>query len=282
LQAEIRIGNRGVFGADVGVVNAFDGLRHVMELLGDVESKFLTMPYVELVKLVRKLNQSVTHFTTRGPWATETTEVRRMIGETQKNLLLLWDRSVGPLVSMYNYYTDSGSPVPGNKLEEAIVGLQRNVATLKENPGGQAPLGMGGFGIPVPNPVGGSGLVALKALMAAAEQKNANLEAEVAQLKHVQAQVRPQALFGGSTFGGVGIGDYGGAGAMGSFVRCVEHRAKLASQLCQGPWGAGCQVRIHEGWRCHHDWNLHFQERIGLQGFLGSRVSQRFAKHVQL
>jgi hypothetical protein len=141
-------------------VNAFDGLRHVMELFGDAESKFLSMPYADLIKLDLKLDQSVTHFTTTDPWVMETTEVRRMIGETQKNLLLPWDRSVGPLVSIYNFYMHSGSPIPGNKLQKAIVSLQRNVATLKQNSGGQPPSGMGGFGIPASNPVSGSGLVA--------------------------------------------------------------------------------------------------------------------------
>jgi hypothetical protein len=98
-----------------------------MELLGDAKSKFLMMPYADLVKLVKKLDQqSVMHFTTSDPWAMEKIEVRRrMMGETQKNLLmlLLQESFVGPLVSMYNYYTYSGSPILVNKLQEAIVGL---------------------------------------------------------------------------------------------------------------------------------------------------------------
>jgi hypothetical protein len=37
---------------------------------------FATMPYGDLVKWVKKLDQSVTHFTTTDPWASKTTEVR--------------------------------------------------------------------------------------------------------------------------------------------------------------------------------------------------------------
>jgi predicted Ser/Thr protein kinase len=72
---------------------------------------------------------------------------------------------------------------------------------MKANPAGKPSSGMCGFGIPVPNPaVGTSGLVALEARTVAAERKNANLEAQVAQLKQMQAQVGPQVLFGGNTF----------------------------------------------------------------------------------
>jgi hypothetical protein len=102
-QVEIQIGNPGVLGANVGVVNTFHELRHIMEFLGDAQSKFLMMPYADLVKPVKKLDQSVTHFTTTDPWVMETTEVRQMIGKSKQNLLLLQDSSVGPLVSMYNY-----------------------------------------------------------------------------------------------------------------------------------------------------------------------------------
>jgi hypothetical protein len=131
-----------------------------------------------------------------------------MIGETQQNLLLLCDRSVGPLVSMYNYYTDRGSPILANKLQEAIVGLQQEVVTMKAGTG-QQPSGMSGFGMPVQSP--GGGIAASEARMALAERKNANLEAELVQLKRMQAQGGPQVSFGGSTFGGAGIGSYGGA-----------------------------------------------------------------------
>lgn len=144
-----------------------------MELLGDAESKFAKLPYADLVKWDKKLDQSITHFTTTDPWAMETVEVRQMIGETQQNLLLLRDRSVGPLVSMYNYYTDWGSQIPANKIQEAFVGLQGKVAFMKAGTG-QASLGMARFGTPVPSP--GAGLAALEARMVAAEHKNANFE----------------------------------------------------------------------------------------------------------
>jgi hypothetical protein len=58
-QTQIRVGTPGAFGASVGVVNAFDGLRHLMELIGDAKTKFSAMPYHRLVGLVKKLDQSV-------------------------------------------------------------------------------------------------------------------------------------------------------------------------------------------------------------------------------
>jgi hypothetical protein len=71
-QTEIRVGTPGAFGASVGVVNAFDGLRHLMELIGDAETKFDDMPYGRLVGLVKKLDQSVVAMSSSDPWATET------------------------------------------------------------------------------------------------------------------------------------------------------------------------------------------------------------------
>jgi hypothetical protein len=44
-QTEIRVGDPGALGASVGVMNAFDGLRHLMELLDHAEQKFTPVPY---------------------------------------------------------------------------------------------------------------------------------------------------------------------------------------------------------------------------------------------
>jgi hypothetical protein len=74
-QTEIRVGTPGAFGASVGAVNAFDGLRHLMELLEDGESRFDSMPYEALVALTKKLDQSVVAMNASDPWATETSEL---------------------------------------------------------------------------------------------------------------------------------------------------------------------------------------------------------------
>jgi hypothetical protein len=102
-------------------------------LLNDAESKFLTILCAELVKLVRKVDESVMHLTTADPWATEKTEIRRMAGEMQKNLELLRDRSVGPLVSMSNHFVDHrDSPTPGNNIQQAIQGMHRDIQSLQK------------------------------------------------------------------------------------------------------------------------------------------------------
>jgi hypothetical protein len=132
---EIWVGTPGAFGASVRVVNAFDGLRHLMELIGDAETKFLAMPYHRLVGLVKKLDHSVVAMGSSDPWATETTELRKMIGKTRTNLVLLSDKLVGPLVSMYNDYTYKGHTIPGNPLKDAILSLQAEVMELKASVG---------------------------------------------------------------------------------------------------------------------------------------------------
>jgi hypothetical protein len=58
-QTEIWVGTPGAFGASAGGVNAFDGLRHLMELIGDTKTKFSATPYHRLAGLVKKVDQSV-------------------------------------------------------------------------------------------------------------------------------------------------------------------------------------------------------------------------------
>jgi hypothetical protein len=190
-QTEIRVGTSGTFGASVGVVNAFDGLRHLMELIGDAKTKFWAMPYHRLVGLVKKLDQSVVAMGSSDPWATETSELRRMIGETRTYLVLLRDKSVRPLVAMYNYYTNKGHTIPGgNRLKDAILTLQSDMTELKAlaSPGPQHGFGIhgdqrSGFGFQVTQSTGGSGLGMLEARILAAEKKNATLEVELMILK---------------------------------------------------------------------------------------------------
>jgi hypothetical protein len=186
-QTEIRVGTPGAFGASVGVVNAFDGLRHLMELLEDAESKFDSMPYVELVTLT-KIDQSVVAMIASDPWATETSELRKKIDVNASNLGLLRDRSVGPLVAMYNYYTDKGNSVPGNRLKNVmIVKLQTEMVHVQQVAAVLGPTqGIGTFGgaqsgfrFQVPQGGGGSGMSELEARILAAEQKNALLENEL-------------------------------------------------------------------------------------------------------
>jgi hypothetical protein len=161
-QTEIWVGTLGAFGASIGVVNAFDGLQHLMELIGDAKTKFLAMPYHRLVGLVKKLYQSVVAMGSSDPWATETLELRKVIDETQTNLVLLRDKSVGPLVAMYNYYTDKGHTIPGNGLKDAILSLQAEMMELKASvgPGQQQGFGIqggqnSGFGFQVPQGLAG-------------------------------------------------------------------------------------------------------------------------------
>jgi hypothetical protein len=130
-QTEIRVGTPGAFGASVGVVNAFDGLRHLMELLEDGESRFDSMPYEASVALTKKLDQLVVAMNASDPWATETSELRKKIDVNESNLGLLRDRSVAPLVAMYNYCTDRGSSVPGNRLKDAIIKLQTEMTQVQ-------------------------------------------------------------------------------------------------------------------------------------------------------
>jgi hypothetical protein len=192
-QTEIRVGTPGAFGASVGVVNAFNGLRHLMELLGDAETKFNAMPRANLIKLVQSLDQRVVAMTASDPWATETSALRKMIGETTTNLTALQDKSVGLLVAMYHYYTERGHTIPGNRLQEAIDKLQREVDEVKATSASPAPtqsqaFGMPGghqqgFGFEVSSGTGGNGLAFLEARMMAAVQKNQKSEAEVLVLK---------------------------------------------------------------------------------------------------
>jgi hypothetical protein len=194
LQTEIRVGDPGAFGASVGVVNAFDGLRHLMELLEHAEEKFKSVSYADLVARVKRIDGSLMSLMASDPWATETTELRRLIGATQSNLVLLWDKSVTPLVAMYNYYTDRGHSVPGNKLQAAIVELQHQISAMRP------PVGPGTFGGSVAlghhqSAMGNQvSLVALEARMAAAGSKNAALEAEILVLR---ANQPPPRLFSG-------------------------------------------------------------------------------------
>jgi hypothetical protein len=217
-QTEIRVGTPGAFGASVGVVNAFDGLRHLMELIGDAETKFSAIPYNKLVSLVQRLDQSVVAMGSSDPWATETSELRKMIGETQTNLVLLRDKSVGPLVAMYNYYTDRGHSIPGNWLKDAILSLQSDMTQLKSSaaPGPQPGFGQGqplGFGYQVHQGAGGSGLSTLEARILAAEKKNSDLEVELMLLKQDRGPSASSPF--GATSGGAPFGTSSGGGAGG-------------------------------------------------------------------
>jgi hypothetical protein len=78
-QTEIRVGDPGAFGASVGVVNAFDGLRQPMELLEHSEQEFTSVPYADLVGRIKKINGTLVSLTSLDPWATETIELRRLI-----------------------------------------------------------------------------------------------------------------------------------------------------------------------------------------------------------
>jgi hypothetical protein len=209
-QAKIRLGTPGAFGARVGVVNAFDGLRHLMELLEDAESKFDSMPYEELVSLTKKLDQSVVAMNASDPWATETSELRQKIDVNKSNLGLLRDRSVGPLVAMHNCHTDKGSSVPGNRLKDAIIKLQSEMVQIQQAVvtrgqtqgigviGGAQP----GFGFQVPQGGGGSGLSALETRILAAEKKDADLENDLAMLKNAGGSTASNNPFGGPPAGG--------------------------------------------------------------------------------
>jgi hypothetical protein len=99
-QTDIQVGKPGTFGASVGVVNAFDGLRHLMELVEGNEAKFDKMEYGDLVALVGRVDQAVVHLSASDTWSMETTELRAMIGQTRENLIQLRDKAVAPLVGM--------------------------------------------------------------------------------------------------------------------------------------------------------------------------------------
>jgi hypothetical protein len=141
------------------------------------------------------------------PWATETLELRKLIGETRTNLVLLRDKSVGPLVAMYNYYTDKGHIIPGNRLKDAIVTLQAEMTELKASVGSGQQQGFGihggqnsGFGFQVQQGAGGSSLHTLEARIIAADKKSSALEVELMILKQSQSTPSGGAT-GGAPFG---------------------------------------------------------------------------------
>lgn len=168
--------------ASVGVVNAFNRLRHLMELMEGHEAKFDEMKYSNLVALVGKVDQAVVNLSASDAWSTETTALRAMIGQTREKLVQLRDKAVAPLVRMYNYYTDPGSPIPGNKIKIAIQALQHDVTTLKSGSGNQH--GMTGFATQPSIDLRG-----LEAIMLAAERKNESLERELASLRNPSIQI---------------------------------------------------------------------------------------------
>jgi hypothetical protein len=175
------VGKPGTFGASVGVVNAFDGLRHLMELVEGNEAKFDEMKYGDLFALVGRVDQAVVNLSALDAWSTETTALRAMIGQTQENLIKLRDKAVAPLVGMYHYYTDRGSPIPGNKIQVAIQPRQHEVMTLKSGAGNQHT--MTGFGAQPSVDLRG-----LEARMLAAERKSESLERELASLRNAPRQ----------------------------------------------------------------------------------------------
>jgi hypothetical protein len=64
----------------------------------------------------------------------------------------------------------------------------------------------------------------------------------MAQLEHVQAQVRPQVLLGGRTFGGVGIEGNGGAGAMGKVPSVLNIGLSLTPNFVDDVKDVGVRV----------------------------------------
>jgi hypothetical protein len=229
-QTEIRVGTPGAFGASVGVVNAFDGLRHLMELLEDSESKFDAMPHQSLVTLTKRLDQSVVALTASDPWSTETTDLRRLIGVNLTNLGLLRDKSVGPLVALCNHCTERGHSVPGNRLSEAITKLQSEMLQVHSTAALAPASGPGvfggpqaGFGVHVSQSgTGGTGLAALEARVSAAEQKNIVLEQELAMLRQGQSSGSSTNPFGVPPAGG-------GGGVAGSITQAFLDQVKNCS-----------------------------------------------------
>jgi hypothetical protein len=269
------VGDPGAFGASVGVVNAFDGLRHLMELLEHVEERFKSVPYADLVvDRVKKINGSLVSLTSSDPWATETTELRRLIGATQNNLVLLRDKSVTPLVAMCNYYTDRGHSVPDNKLQAAIVELQHQISAMGP------PAGSGTFGRSVasahnqPAIDNQVSLEALEARMAAVESKNAAVEADVLVLR---ANQPPPGYFRGTQLwrqlasrsrGGGASGGQGGVppqffdNVRDMHVRLNNPEAFLSTMAS------------------NHDRDAHLPERQGLRDFHPPGSSGRYPQHL--
>lgn len=93
-----------------------------MELLEGKEAQFDKMQYIsDLVLLRGKVNQAVLSLSASNAGSTETSTLRAVIGKLWDNLVQLCDKAVAPLMGMYNYYTDRGSPIPGNKLQAAMI-----------------------------------------------------------------------------------------------------------------------------------------------------------------
>jgi hypothetical protein len=144
-----------------------------------------------------------------------------MIGKTRTNLVLLRDKPVGPLVAMYNYYTDRGHTIPGNRLKDAILTLQAEMTELKAFVGPDQQQGFGihgdqnlGFGFQVPQGTGGSSLGTLEARILAAEKKNSALEVELMILKQNQRPPASSTPFGAAS-SGAPLGTEGASGGGG-------------------------------------------------------------------
>jgi hypothetical protein len=229
----MRVGAPGAFGASVGGVNAFDGLRHLMELLvGDSEKKFEQMPYEKMRVLVEKLDRVVIHLNTSDPWSTETAEVRKLVSETQGNQVSLRDQAVVPLVALYNYYTDRGS----NSRQQIADGHPgASAGRRKPTSCSGSRNGVPGNGILISSSVGAAGLHTIEARTTAAEAKNVALELEVNTSKHTQMPP-PTAAFR------MGFGNLAGP----PMVRRAQGSVRCLPTLCLtcATWSGACS-----GWR---------------------------------
>jgi hypothetical protein len=117
-QPDIGVGKKlGKFGASIGVVNVFDGLRHLMELLEGNETKFYEMKCSGLVAMVGRVDQVVVSHSTLDAWSTKSMALGAMVGQMQENLIQLCDkRLLLPWLGCITSILTVGFIFPGTRL----------------------------------------------------------------------------------------------------------------------------------------------------------------------
>lgn len=71
-QIKIQVGKSGTFGASVSMVNAFDKLCHLMEIMEGNKARFDEMQYSDLVLLVKRVDQAVISLLALDAWSNKT------------------------------------------------------------------------------------------------------------------------------------------------------------------------------------------------------------------